>query len=405
MATAYANASGQYQVQFTGAGGKRETIYLGRVPKEFAVEFGIRVDRLLQSASTGFPPDPTTLFWLGETSAKFRRKLAKVGLWADMPVSTIDQLCDYCIRHADVEPSTMEKYFAAKASLVAFFSASRPLHQITNADCIEFRAWLLKLGRRPTPGPLKPTTVSKRLEQASLYFAVAVRKRWLLDNPFNGVVCYPGDTSDRMHFVTQEAIATLMAAADPEMRLCLGLARYLGLRIPSEFKPLQWDWIDWENGHLKVMAPKTKRFAHKKWRYPPLFPQVRDLLWDSFEAAPTGSIYMMTSRTITATAWRNRLERLCKKTGIESWPKIWQNMRSTRETELIDEGFPIQAVTAWIGNSPDVAIQNYLQITKDHHHRAIGGACSELQILAAKARAISAKSSASVPKREDVSVD
>lgn len=152
MASAYANKSGQFQVQFTGASGKRETIYLGKVPKSFANDFALRVDRLLQAASTGYAPDPTTVFWLGELSAKFRQKLAAVSLWADMPVATVGQLCDHCILHADVKPKTLDKYIAAKENLIAFFTAGRPLHQVTAADCEEFHRWLLKHGRRPTPG-------------------------------------------------------------------------------------------------------------------------------------------------------------------------------------------------------------------------------------------------------------
>jgi len=48
---------------------------------------------------------------------------------------------------------------------------------------------------------------------------------------------------------------------------------------------------------------------------------------------------------------------------------MFQNLRSTRETELA-ETFPIHVVTAWLGNSPEIARKHYLQVTNEHFVRA-----------------------------------
>jgi hypothetical protein len=48
------------------------------------------------------------------------------------------------------------------------------------------------------------------------------------------------------------------------------------------------------------------------------------------------------------------------------------NLRSTRETELVEK-FPMHVVTAWLGNSPDIAKKHYLQLTEEHFQRAVGG--------------------------------
>ena len=50
---------------------------------------------------------------------------------------------------------------------------------------------------------------------------------------------------------------------------------------------------------------------------------------------------------------------------MQPWPKLFQNLRSTRETELADQ-FPIQVVCEWIGNTEAVAAKHYLQVTEDH---------------------------------------
>jgi hypothetical protein len=62
--------------------------------------------------------------------------------------------------------------------------------------------------------------------------------------------------------------------------------------------------------------------------------------------------------------------KIIKRAGLKSWPKLFQNLRSTRQTEL-EEEFPTHVVCSWMGNSESVARKNYLQVTEDHYDRAI----------------------------------
>jgi len=61
---------------------------------------------------------------------------------------------------------------------------------------------------------------------------------------------------------------------------------------------------------------------------------------------------------------------MVEKAGLTVWPKLFQNLRSTRETELA-ELYPVQVVCAWIGNSPAVAAKHYLQVTDEHFSKAV----------------------------------
>jgi hypothetical protein len=63
------------------------------------------------------------------------------------------------------------------------------------------------------------------------------------------------------------------------------------------------------------------------------------------------------------------MHRIIRKAGLTPWPKTFQNLRSTRETELAD-AFPIHCVCKWIGNSQAVAREHYLQLTDDQFDRA-----------------------------------
>lgn len=62
---------------------------------------------------------------------------------------------------------------------------------------------------------------------------------------------------------------------------------------------------------------------------------------------------------------RTTFRKIIERAGLQPWPKLFQNLRSTRETELSNE-FPLHVVTAWIGNSQLVAAQHYLQVTDQH---------------------------------------
>ena len=55
---------------------------------------------------------------------------------------------------------------------------------------------------------------------------------------------------------------------------------------------------------------------------------------------------------------------------LKPWPKLFQNCRSSRETELAEE-YPVQVVCSWIGNSVRVAAKHYLQVTEDHFSKAV----------------------------------
>jgi hypothetical protein len=61
-----------------------------------------------------------------------------------------------------------------------------------------------------------------------------------------------------------------------------------------------------------------------------------------------------------------------KRANVVPWPKLFQNLRSTRQTEL-SEHFPSHVVCAWLGNSEEVAKKHYLQVTQAHVEKALAG--------------------------------
>jgi hypothetical protein len=52
------------------------------------------------------------------------------------------------------------------------------------------------------------------------------------------------------------------------------------------------------------------------------------------------------------------------KAGVPRWGKLWQNLRSSCQTDL-EERFPSHVACAWMGNTEQVARRHYLQVTED----------------------------------------
>ena len=153
-------------------------------------------------------------------------------------------------------------------------------------------------------------------------------------------------------------------------RLIVALSRFGGLRCPSEHLALKWGHIDWSRSRITVPSPKTEHHAGKSSRTIPLFPELREPLTEAFEQAEPGTEFVITRYRDSNQNLRTQFERIITKAGLEPWEKLFQNLRSTRETELA-EAFPIQVVTAWLGNSEPVARKHYLQVTDDHFARAL----------------------------------
>jgi hypothetical protein len=60
-----------------------------------------------------------------------------------------------------------------------------------------------------------------------------------------------------------------------------------------------------------------------------------------------------------------------KRAGLKTWPRLFHNLRASRETELV-ERFPVQVVTSWLGNTPAVATRHYLMTAEAHFAAALG---------------------------------
>ena len=122
---------------------------------------------------------------------------------------------------------------------------------------------------------------------------------------------------------------------------------------------------------MTVYSPKTEAVG-KQLREVPLFPELVPYLLELQEITKqTGpkDFGIQKRRCQSEANLQGRMIRLCRNAGIEPWPKIFQNLRSTRQT-ILEQFYPRGTVCQWMGNSEDVAEAHYIQEIKDFRKHA-----------------------------------
>lgn len=364
MASISREPNGRRTLQFVGVDGKRRSIRLGKVSQKQADAFKFRVERLVAAAITGHAIDDDTSRWLASVEDSIAEKLAKVGLAPKRATALLAGFVDqYIAGRCDVKPSTLTSYGHTRRNLVEFFGERKPLREITPGDADRWRLSLLARG-------LAKATVQRRCGFAKQFFRAALRRGLIPQNPFIDLSGAVQANPSRLYFVTRkEAEKVIEACPDGQWRLLFALSRYGGLRCPSEHLSLTWDHVDWAGNRLVIPSPKTEHHPGGESRVIPIFPELRPYLELVWEQATPGDEYVITRYRDTGVNLRTQLLRIIQRAGLQPWPKLWQNLRSTRETEL-SEHFPLHVVCAWIGNTQRVAAKHYLQLTDEHFTKA-----------------------------------
>ena len=366
MASITRQANGRRLIQFKDANGSRKSIRLGKVNQRTAEAMKVRIENLVGASITGHALDNETAQWVADLNQVMIDKLAAVDLIPKYQIAKLQRFIDsYIENRSDTKPATRLVYGHTRRNLIEFFGADKVLREITPGDADDWRLSLIKQG-------LSNNTVRRRCGIAKQYFNAAKRKGLITDNPFDGISCMIQPNTARMYFVSREEAQTILdACPDAQWRLLFALSRYGGLRCPSEHLALQWSDVDWKRNRIRVPSPKTEHHPGGESRLIPIFPELRPYLQQVQAESRAGAVHVITRFRDKTQNLRTQLTRIIKGAGLKPWPKLFQNLRSTRETELA-ETYPLHVVCAWIGNSQLVAAKHYLQITDEHFDRAAG---------------------------------
>ncbi len=384
MASISNDPNGQKRIIFVAPDGSRKAIRLGKADQRTAESVARHVESLLSHKICGQPVTRETAVWLSDLNPKLKIKLANAGLIeVDSSEATSKKepkktflgafLDGYILSRRDIKPATLVVWQQPCRNLKEFFGEDKRLADITPGNCKQFREWLLLQ-------KLAPTTKDKRLKFAREFFNAAKDHKFIESNPFAGIKVPAGDVSLRRQFVGRDVMARLLAVADPTWRTIIALSRFGGLRCPSEVLSLEWRHIDFVAGRIHVPSPKTSGYSGKATREIPLFEGLRPFLEEAFELAAPGQTHVVGGNHLAkangVNGWMNcnlrtHLLRLLKRAGLESWPRLFHNLRSSFETELLEQ-FPTHVVAAWLGHSVTVMLKHYAQVTSDHFDRAGG---------------------------------
>lgn len=364
MASLSSDEFGRRRILFFGPDGTRKQIRLGKQSMKFAESFKRKIEHLLAAKISGEPIDPEIALWVADLPDTFAKKLSATGLLSDRDDTRLAPFLRSYISRQKLKPSTIINLERAEKDLISFFGESKSIREITPGCADEWRTFLL------SQRSLSENTVRRLCGRAKQMFRSAVRKKLISDNPFSDLASSVGTNLERFFFVTREMSEKVLdECPDAEWRLIFALSRFGGLRCPSEHLRLRWIDIDFANDRFRVWSPKTEHRQGGASRMVPIFPELLPFLEDSRELAAPDAEYVIRRSRSSATNLRSQFERIIRHAGLEPWPKLFQNLRSTRETELAEQ-FPIHVVCRWLGNSQPVAVKHYLQVTDEHFRKA-----------------------------------
>src|SRR4030095_16793767 len=87
------------------------------------------------------------------------------------------------------------------------------------------------------------------------------------------------------------------------------------------------------------------------------------------DVAEEGAEYVITKHRHQDKNLRSQLERFIVRAGLKPWPKLFQNLRASRATELAAE-HPAHVASEWLGHSRLLAQDHYRRVTDADFEKA-----------------------------------
>ena len=335
-------------------------LWIGPATATGAKQIVAHLDALKAAAESATPAPADSIRWAKATAPRIQAQLSKWGLIelgcrGDLPRSVVDYARHYSAE-VGIAPSTKKRWKNVVQKMETHFK-SASLAGVSQGDCDRIARELRAVHKSSHAGKL--------LSDFKQVFESAKRSNLIASNPFDSIDTSAKHDKSREAYIDRETVIKIMGNADPYYAAIIALARFAGLRVPSEPLVLSWDHIDWDQGRITIDSPKT---GH---RIAPLFPEIRTQLEKLWDAAPKGSTLIFTrARQSAGTVWRAKLESILLASSIKPWPKLWQNLRASCRTDL-ESRVPGFVCNAWLGHSSNVAAKHYSRITDDHYRLAV----------------------------------
>lgn len=342
----------------------RRKLWLGAISKSQADTIKANIHALKLAFETGTTCERHVLVWTNRIDKRLADQLA---IWLlieprDAQASTIKLsawLRDYLANPINATWSKSTRYQMTKVSeLLLSQLGDKSLDRVNEADAEVFSRYVYGLES------ISESHAGKQVKRAKQFFHYAVKKRILEKNPFGSLRASTQIDATRKAYISPEAAEKIMEQLPSQLwRVLFALARFAGLRMPSEPLALEWNAVDWTRSRLTVTAPKQIRHKHRAKRVVPLSPSViRELLALSEQSAEGETYIVNKYRSANTSQFRKPLLQAIQKAGFEDWPKLWTNLRASCRTDWLKIN-PPHVVNQWLGHDGKVGEKHYDRIT------------------------------------------
>jgi len=264
--------------------GKRVKITCSGCTKKQTGQILIHVEKIIRVRQSKLTLEQSTAEWLGTLQGPIRKRLEDLGL-IEPPkqptdVTVVGFMESYVQKRTDIALNTRRIFERSLHFTKLFFGEKKKLLEVTAGDAKDFGRWLRAWGRKNDTEGLAENSARKMMDKLKTVYNAAIDHELLAKNPFRGIATSVTGNEEKQRFVGADTIHNAIKyAPDEQFAAIIALARFGGLRTPSEFRHLK-------HGDFK-MNSKTAEFtiycqktAHtgKKNRVAPVFTELRPYL-------------------------------------------------------------------------------------------------------------------------------
>tara|TARA_R110002111_G_scaffold194178_2_gene260443 strand:+ start:7481 stop:8752 length:1272 start_codon:yes stop_codon:yes gene_type:complete len=335
----------------------RKRIRLGSIKNRAATRFLMRIQSIEDVIRLGSPVYREDEEWLRNLPSDQFDRIHRSGLLDRTSIpSRLLSFGDWILIYLEstavrCSERTVELYKDSVDRFCEFIGVDTSLAMITRDHTESWNDSLIQSG-------IATASVRRHIRHLKTCINAAIKRDLLIRNPFDRIDSASVAAERGRILPDEESERVLTELPSLDYKILFALARFGGLRSPSETTILTWDHIDLENNRMEVYAPKTGQT-----RTVPILPQLREVLEEQaskFDGKPTGLVLSVSKsnhgRTIKNAAMR---------AGVELWKNTFQTLRQSFETILCEQ-FPEHVVAAWTGHSLEVS-RNHYQTMRDEY--------------------------------------
>lgn len=332
MASITTRKDGSRLISFVDTAKKRKHVTLGRVPKWYAESLKPKIEDLCSARILGHSPHDDTTRWLRDQSDEMYNKLAQVGLVEPRQNVTLKEWIDVFLldRDGELKPARIRKLKQTAAKLLMSVDGSLPLRTINHVHAVDFRQALKDQN-------LSEAMIKTHSGNAKTILNMAVHRKLIAENPFAALKSGPTASNYTRYITPKEIDRVIDACPNAEWKLLFGLARYAGLRVPSESHLLTWQDVSFDQCRLTVHSPKTERHKGHEKRIVPITPKLMELLLERYSECSAGE--KPVEHINGKGAVIRQVRRIWAQAGVEPWKRLWQTLRQSCEKHWA-ENFP-----------------------------------------------------------------